>query len=87
MIGGKEMFVCLECQRTFEDPECWEEQHSLDYGPYEKWSGCPYCHGPYTEAYRCGCCEEWIDGTYIKLEDGDRICEHCYTIYELGDED
>ena len=81
------MFICLECQRTFEDPECWEEKHGLDSGPYERWSGCPYCHGSYTEAYKCSCCDEWIDGAYIKLENGERICENCYTTYEIGDED
>ena len=81
------MFICTNCGRTFEEPEYWEEQHGLDCGPYEKWSGCPYCHGAYAKAHPCACCQEYIEGAYIKLESGERICENCYTTYELGDED
>lgn len=81
------MFVCTNCGHVFEDPEYWEERHGFDYGPFERWSGCPNCRGSYVEAHRCDCCDEWIDGPYIMLESGERICEGCYTTYELGDED
>ena len=87
MIGDDIMYICLDCQKTFSNPECWEEKHNLDSPPYESFSGCPYCHGGYTETYSCSCCGRWIDGVYIKLEDGERICENCYITYELGDED
>ena len=86
MIGDEIMFVCLECGHVFSEPDCWEETHGLDYGPYESWSGCPSCHGGYIEAFKCDCCDEWIDGPYIKLESDERICQYCYTNYELGDE-
>ena len=81
------MYVCLDCGRTFDEPDRWEEKHGFDYGPFESWSGCPYCGEGYTEAHKCDCCGKWIDGPYIKLENGDRICQNCYTTYELGDED
>lgn len=81
------MYVCLECGLTFDEPDYWEETHGLRSGPYEHWSGCPNCHGAYTETYKCACCNEWIDGTYIKTNDGNRICEHCCITYEIGEED
>ena len=81
------MYVCLNCGRTFDEPHRWEERHGFDYGPSESWSGCPYCGESYTDAHKCGCCEEWINGSYIKLESGERICQNCHTAYELGEED
>ena len=79
------MYVCLDCQRTFTEPTRWEETHGLDYGPYEHWTGCPYCSGPYAETYPCDFCGEWIDGSYIKIDDK-RYCENCYDKYEIGEE-
>ena len=80
------MFVCTECGFLFEEPEYWIERHGLDYGPYEQWSGCPQCKGSYVEAHRCDCCGDWIDRSYIRIND-ERICSNCYTTCELGDED
>lgn len=80
------LFVCLECGSTFEDPKRWEETHGLDYGPYEKWSGCPFCGGAYTKAYQCNSCGEWIAARYIKVG-YQRYCQDCYEFIELGDED
>jgi hypothetical protein len=85
MIGVEIMYVCLECHTVFEDPKSWVETHGLDCGPYEQWSGCPHCGSAYTEAHRCSCCTEWIDGDYIKINDN-RYCENCYDKYELGEE-
>ena len=81
------MFICTGCGHLFDEPDCWEESHGFDYGPYEECSGCPICGDAYVETYRCSCCDEWIEGAYIKLENGERICEHCYTKHEIGDED
>jgi hypothetical protein len=86
MIGGNEMFVCTNCGYLFEEPDCWEEQHSLEYGPFEKWSGCPKCGETYTEAHKCDCCDEWIDDIYIKTEDDKRYCLECYRVYRPGEE-
>lgn len=80
------MFVCLDCGHIFEYPYCWEERHGLEYGPFEKFSGCPRCGEPYTEAHKCECCNEWIAGEYVKLNSGERICNGCYITYELGEE-
>jgi hypothetical protein len=86
MIGGNTMFVCLDCGHTFSEAKHYIEQHGLDTPPYEEYDGCPYCGGAYTETHRCECCDEWIDGSYIKLDSGERICENCYIAYDLGEE-
>lgn len=81
------MYVCLECQETFETPMEWEETHGLGHGPYEKWSGCPYCGGGYVEGHECDCCGETIIDIYIKTDHGYRYCLNCYKVMELGDEE
>jgi hypothetical protein len=80
------LFACCECGSTFEEPKIWEETHGFDYGPYEKWSGCPYCGSDYAKAHQCDCCGKYITDTYIKVEH-QRYCQDCYQAYELGDED
>lgn len=84
------MFLCLDCGRTFEEDKVatWKEVMGECWGApcYEEGRGCPYCYGSYTETYRCAECNEWIEGQYIKLKNGDRICEECYTTYEIGEE-
>ena len=81
------MFVCYDCEKTFYEPKIWINTHGLDTPPYERYSGCPYCGGAFTEAYKCDCCDELIVGPYIKLKNEERICENCYIAYELGGED
>lgn len=80
-------YVCIECGEVFDEPIHWEEKHGLDTPPYEQWSGSPCCHGAYAEARKCDCCDEWITGIYIKTENDQRICENCYRVMEVGDED
>lgn len=81
------MFVCLDCDRIFQHEKHYIETHGLENPPYEEYDGCPYCGGAYAETHMCGCCGHWIIGEYIKLRDGNRICEQCYITYEIGDED
>ena len=83
------MFVCVECGCIFDEDEVdvWEEKHGLNYGPYESWSGCPSCGGGYTEAHRCDGCSDWIIGQYVKLDNGERFCDNCFMIINVGDED
>jgi hypothetical protein len=80
------MWVCVNCGHVFEEPACWDERHGFDHGPFERLSGCPRCFESYVEAHRCDCCGEWITGSYIKLESGERICDDCYMPMDLGDE-
>ena len=84
------MFCCLECGHVFSEEEIsvWQESRGEYWGApcSESVSGCPSCGGDYAETYTCDCCEKWIDGSYIKLDNGDRICENCYTTHELGEE-
>ena len=84
MNGGIKLFICTECGCLFEEPVEWEERHGLDTPPYEKWSGCPQCHGNYVETYQCDCCGEWIEDYYIRIGD-DRYCQNCYVEYALGE--
>ena len=81
------MYICVDCGRTFCEPKHYVEVHGLDTPPYEVRHGCPDCGGSYTEAYRCDCCDEWIDDVYIKTEDDRRYCLECYRVYRPGEED
>ena len=80
------MFVCYDCGKMFDEPKIWTNTHGLDTPPYESYDGCPSCGGAFTETYKCGCCNKWIVGSYIKLMSEERICEECYITYELGEE-
>lgn len=80
------MYVCLECRKVFEEPAQWTETHGLEYGPYEEFDGCPYCHSAYTKAHKCDCCDEWITSMYTKIDDGKRYCNSCHCSMELGEE-
>ena len=85
------MFICVDCGHIFSEDEVgvWEESRGEYWGfpCSEEMCGCPRCKGDYVKTYECDRCGEWIDGEYIKTENGERICRHCYTTYELGDED
>lgn len=81
------MYICVECNRLFEEPKRYVETHGLDTPPYEEWYGCPFCSGSYTYAYRCHCCDDFITGDYIKTDDDLRYCENCYQKMDIGDED
>lgn len=81
------MFVCCDCGRVFSEPECSSEDRGEYFGfpAYEDVSGCPSCGGSYVETYRCDCCGEWIDTeTYVEI-DGERYCENCFIIKNLGE--
>ena len=80
------MLICLDCQRTFQEPRRYTESHGLDSGPFEVTYGCPYCGGAYAEALLCTSCDEYITGDYIKTADGGRYCERCCCHMELGEE-
>ena len=69
------MYRCENCGHLFEDGEqaVWEERHGLDTPPYEKWDGCPLCHGDYEEVHQCQECDDWH--TEAELYEG--WCEKC----------
>ena len=79
-------YICLGCNEVFRAPMRYVEMHNLDTPPYEEYYACPFCGDAYAEAYECEECGKHITGTYIKTKCGVRICENCYTVYELGDE-
>lgn len=79
------MYLCLDCERIFDETKCYVEPHGLDYPPYETWNGCPYCSGMYVEAISCDLCGGWVTGEYVKLKDGAVICENCYDIRDVND--
>jgi transcription elongation factor Elf1 len=84
-------FICLDCGHVFEecDVAVWTESRGEYWGTpcREEVRGCPRCRGSYTKTYECDCCGHAIVGVYVKLESGERICENCYTEYEIGEDD
>lgn len=80
------MWICYDCEAIFESPGRYTEKYGLDTPPYYEYCACPKCGGAFTETYQCDDCGEWITGPYIKLNSGERICEKCYTTYEIGEE-
>lgn len=79
-------YVCVDCGEVFSEPKRHIETHGFSAGPYEVFYVCPCCGGDYVRARRCDACGDWIVGQYIMLENGERICDECYTIYEIGEE-
>ena len=81
------MFVCLDCGKIFQNASHYIESHGFDSPPYEQRDGCPSCGGAYTETHECDECGKWITGEYIKTASGRRVCENCYSVMDLGEED
>ena len=79
------MLICLDCGCVFDEPKHWIETHGLDSPPYEEWDGCPSCGGAYAETYKCDGCNDWICGTYAETKNGNKYCENCYEIREVGE--
>ena len=82
--------ICIDCGHLFDEDDIatWEESRGEYWGSEcsESVSGCPRCNGDYVEAFKCDLCDEYIDGDYMKTEDGQRFCMHCLTPMSLGDE-
>ena len=79
------MLICLDCGCVFDEPKHWIETRGLDSPPYEEWDGCPSCGGAYAETYKCDGCNDWICGTYAETKNGNKYCENCYEIREVGE--
>lgn len=82
MIGN---YTCLNCGKTFDEPDEYFEKHGLDSPPYERFSCCPYCGCEgYIETIICDHCGEPITGEYIELPDGKCYCDNCYSQHDAG---
>jgi hypothetical protein len=80
-------YTCLDCGETFDEPKKWIERHGLDSPPYEKFSGCPFCGGSYTQTILCDGCGCPIIGDYVQIQvTGNRYCDECFMLKSL-DED
>mgnify|MGYP000059673892 CR=1 FL=1 len=80
------MYVCLDCQKTFETPKYWMDRHGLDSPPYETWRGCPYCGGAYVEAMLCNGCGEPITREYVEIfPEHEVYCENCFIVKDIED--
>lgn len=78
------MYICKYCAKTFEQPKMIIDTHGLDSPPYETYPVCPYCGGSsIIETIQCTKCNDYIYDNYIETEDGDIICDECYTIKSL----
>ena len=78
--------MCLDCNKTFDEPKCFQERHGLESPPFEVWHGCPYCSSYlYVEAIECDICHKYITDEYITTVNGDIYCENCYTRRNIYD--
>lgn len=69
------MFICYECDETFEDPETVQEPRG-QYGDatvIQALSVSPCCESDYGEAEQCKKCDTWLHTE--DLHDG--TCEEC----------
>ena len=41
--------------------------------------------GAYVKTMPCSCCNNWITGEYIELNDGIVICDRCYKVKNIDD--
>lgn len=81
------MMFCFGCGSLFEQARRVIERHGLDSPPYEELLCCPRCGDTdIWQAHRCDLCGEWITEGYILTLNRDRICEECYTHYDVQDE-
>ncbi|WP_206459335.1 hypothetical protein [Anaerovorax sp. IOR16] len=81
------MYICLDCRKIFDEPE-------IEYGEQLEYFGvpcreetlvCPNCKGVIKETLKCDYCGEYIEGDYIKLPDGQIVCDECYTVKNILD--
>lgn len=72
-------YKCVRCGNIFEEGEeaVWTESHGLDCPPYEKWSGCPVCHGNFEETVRCAVC----GSEHLENELNGGVCDDCIDAY------
>lgn len=78
-------YICLDCHNEFVSPEQTADARGFIDEPYESWWGCPYCGGPYAKAVVCDHCEQLITSQYIETADGEELCEHCFTVHDIGE--
>ena len=80
------MYICLDCNKVFEEPRQFTEDHGLDTPPYESYWGCPHCGGAYSDALECDMCGQYIIGDYIEFDVGLVVCDNCYETKNTLDE-
>lgn len=77
-------YTCLDCGETFDEPTHWVERHGFASPPYEHWSACPHCGGPFVPTVLCDGCGEPITGDYVQIElSGKRYCDQCYLLRSM----
>lgn len=78
------MYLCLNCNHVFHEPQKYRASHGLDTPPFEDWQGCPKCAGSYVDATLCHICGEYITDDYAVLATGEKVCDRCYSIKNIG---
>jgi len=86
-IGGEDTdFYCLDCEGIFEHPARYAEYHDGMDAPGEQFCVCPFCKSTnFVPVEKCDVCSEYITGKYITTDDGQTVCENCYTVHDVTD--
>lgn len=72
------MYLCLDCENIFEEPEYFMDIDDSDDAASEMKKGCPHCGGEYIETVQCSICGQWVTGEYVEMHDGTIVCDECY---------
>lgn len=82
----KHLYVCLDCESEFDEPERHEEKHGLDTTPFETLYLCPACGSTYyIPASYCDLCDRVILDEYITTNHDVNICCDCYVRRRVGE--
>lgn len=78
----EEMYICLECGKTFEEPKTYREDltpgGAFEGGAFmHEYYACPYCEGAYRQAVRCDICGDYVCEEEIEIIDKDYVCSKC----------
>lgn len=79
------MFKCVVCGCIFEEGEeaVWKDDHGIEGGYYETFSGCPMCKNEYEETVSCEACGE---GEFLEEGLTSGVCSNCIEEYSKDTE-
>jgi len=73
------MFICNVCGKTTEELTTHQEEHGLDYPPYEEMVDCCSCGGDFAESGQCKICKKWFNKNFCDFYTS--VCGSCAKEY------